>query len=82
LTTRTDVSKVVPARADSIQCQSLYPADERLLEKAIDPRSNRGTLLLYYNFARAHQTLRVTPPMEADISDGVSTIEEIVGLLG
>ena len=36
---------------------------------------------MYYNFARGHQTLRVTPAMEAGIADHVSSIEEIVGLL-
>jgi IS1 family transposase len=35
---------------------------------------------VYYNFARVHQTLRVTPAMEAGISDHVWTIEEIVRL--
>jgi IS1 family transposase len=37
---------------------------------------------MYYNFARVHQTLRVTPAMEAEIADHVWSIEEIVGLLG
>lgn len=37
---------------------------------------------MYYNFARIHQTLRVTPAMEAGVSDHAWTIEEIVGLLG
>jgi len=37
---------------------------------------------MYYNFARVHQTLRVTPAMEARISDHVWSIEEIVALLG
>jgi hypothetical protein len=36
---------------------------------------------MYYNFCRVHQTLRVTPAMEAGISDHVWTLEEIVGLL-
>lgn len=36
---------------------------------------------LHYNFARVHQTLRVTPAMEAGIADHVWSIEEIVGLL-
>ena len=36
---------------------------------------------MYYNFARIHQTLRVTPAMEAGIADHVWSIEEIVGLL-
>jgi hypothetical protein len=34
-----------------------------------------------YNFCRIHQTLRVTPAMEAGISDHVWTLEEIAGLL-
>jgi len=36
---------------------------------------------MHYNFCRIHQTLRVTPAMEAGISDHVWTIEEICGLL-
>lgn len=35
----------------------------------------------YYNFCRVHQTLRVTPTMEAGITDHVWSIEEMVGLL-
>lgn len=34
-----------------------------------------------YNFCRIHQTLRVTPAMEAGITDHVWTLEEIVNLL-
>ena len=34
---------------------------------------------MYYNFAREHQTLHVTPAMEAGIADHVWTIDEIVG---
>jgi IS1 family transposase len=36
---------------------------------------------MYYNFGRIHQTLRVTPAMEAGVSAHVWSIEEIVGLL-
>ena len=36
---------------------------------------------MYYNFCRVHQTLRVTPAMEAGVSDHVWEIEEIVALL-
>lgn len=36
---------------------------------------------MFYNFARIHQTLRVTPAMEAKIADHVWTVEEIVGLV-
>jgi hypothetical protein len=35
---------------------------------------------MYYNFARIHQTLRVTPAMEAGVSDHVWEMGEIVGL--
>jgi hypothetical protein len=36
---------------------------------------------MYYNFARIHQTLPVTPAMEAGVADHVWSLEEIVGLL-
>lgn len=36
---------------------------------------------MYYNFCRIHQTLRVTPAMEAGVSDHVWDIEEIVALV-
>jgi IS1 family transposase len=36
---------------------------------------------MHYNFCRVHQTLRVTPAMEAGVSDHVWGIEEIVNLL-
>lgn len=36
---------------------------------------------MYYNFAKIHQTLRVTPAMEAGVSDHVWGVEEIVQLL-
>jgi IS1 family transposase len=36
---------------------------------------------MHYNFCRIHKTLRVTPAMEAGISDHVWTIEEITTLL-
>ena len=36
---------------------------------------------MYYNFCRIHQTLRVTPAMEAAITDHVWSIDEIVTLM-
>ena len=36
---------------------------------------------MYYNFGRVHQTLRVTPAMEAGIANHVWSVEEIVALL-
>lgn len=37
---------------------------------------------MYYNFGRIHQTLRVTPAMEAGLSKHVWSLEEIIGLAG
>jgi hypothetical protein len=36
---------------------------------------------MFYNFCRVHQTLRVTPAMEAGLTDHVWSVEELVGLL-
>jgi hypothetical protein len=35
---------------------------------------------VYYNFARIHKSLRITPSMAAGLSDQVWTLEEIVML--
>lgn len=37
---------------------------------------------MHYNFARVHQSLRMTPAMAAGLSDHVWSLEEIIGLLG
>ncbi len=36
---------------------------------------------MYYNFGRIHKTLRVTPAMEAGVSDHVWSLEEIAALM-
>ena len=36
---------------------------------------------MYYNFCRIHQSLRVTPAMEAGVTKKLWTVEDIVGLL-
>jgi len=36
---------------------------------------------MWYSFGRVHQTLRVTPAMEAGAANHVWSVEEIVGLL-
>jgi IS1 family transposase len=45
-------------------------------------RHSVALFYMWYNFARVHQTLRVTPAMEAGISSHVWSIEEIVALRG
>jgi hypothetical protein len=36
---------------------------------------------MHYNFCRIHQTLRVTPAMEAGIADHVWELDELVALI-
>jgi hypothetical protein len=36
---------------------------------------------MHYNFARIHQTLRVTPAMEAGVADHVWSLAEIASLV-
>jgi len=36
---------------------------------------------MHYNFCRIHQTLRITPAMEAGLTDHVWTLEEVVALI-
>lgn len=36
---------------------------------------------MHYNFCRIHQTLRVTPAMEAGVADHVWSLEELAGLI-
>src|SRR6202023_382951 len=37
---------------------------------------------MHYNFCRIHQSLRVTPAMEAGISDHVWSLDEVIALIG
>lgn len=39
-----------------------------------------GLHFVHYNFARIHSSLKVTPAMEASVSNHVWDIEEIIGL--
>ena len=36
---------------------------------------------MHYNFVRIHQSLRVTPAMEAGVTDRLWSIEDVIGLL-
>jgi hypothetical protein len=36
---------------------------------------------MYYNFCKVHQTLRVAPAMEAQLTDHVWSIQEPISLL-
>jgi len=50
--------------------------------KKLDNHKHQAAIhFMHYNFCRIHQTLRVTPAMEAGLTDHVWTLEEIVGLI-
>jgi hypothetical protein len=50
-------------------------------KKAANLSHNLAIHYMHYNFCRVHQTLRVTPAMEAGIADHVWEIEELVALI-
>ena len=43
--------------------------------------ANIALHIMHYNFCRIHQTLRVTPAMEAGIANRLWSIEDVIGLL-
>jgi hypothetical protein len=43
--------------------------------------STLSLYFMYYNFCRIHQTLRVTPAMEAGIADHIWSVEELIALI-
>lgn len=50
-------------------------------KKVENHRHALSLYFMYYNFARIHSTLRVTPAMQAGVTAHVWSLEEIVGLL-
>ena len=50
-------------------------------KKVDNHKAAQALYFMHYNFARIHKTLRVTPAMEAGISDHMWSLEEISGLV-
>jgi len=59
----------------------VHPPDQRLQQEGRDHAAAIALYVMFYNFGRIHQTLRVTPAMEAGVANQVWSVEEIVGLL-
>jgi hypothetical protein len=51
-------------------------------KKAENHAHNVALHFIHYNYCRIHQALRVTPAMQAGLTDHVWEIEELVALLG
>jgi hypothetical protein len=50
--------------------------------KKVDNHGHAVALhFMYYNFGRVHKTLRVTPAMQAGVSDHIWSLEEIASLI-
>jgi hypothetical protein len=56
-------------------------ADQRLFKEVESLQAAYSLWFAYYNFCRVHTTLRVTPAMEAGLSDHVWSVEELVSLM-
>jgi hypothetical protein len=50
-------------------------------KKVENHRHALALYFMYYNFARTHSTLRVTPAMQAGVADHVWSIGEMLQLL-
>lgn len=50
-------------------------------KKAENHAHSMALYFMHYNFVRVHQTLRVTPAMEAGVTDHVWTFEEVVSVI-
>jgi hypothetical protein len=61
---------------------SLIPSAQRRSKKVENHAAAIALYFMWYNFGRVHQTLRVTPAMDAGVTDHVWSVEKIGNLLG
>lgn len=66
---------------DAHQHAAVHPANQCVLKEGGQSKAAVALHFMHHNSARIHQTLRVTPAMEAGVSDHVWSCEDIVGLL-
>ena len=64
-----------------MHCRRLTRLTNGFSKKLDNHKHALALYFMYYNFGRVHQTLRVTPAMEAGVSDHVWTIQEICDLV-
>ena len=58
-----------------------HAADKRIQQEMENHGHAVALHYMHYNYCRVHKTLRVTPAMEAGLTDHVWSMEELVGLL-
>jgi hypothetical protein len=85
MATRTRRTSILPTwnapSNDAVVDSPVHAVTNAFSKKVENHAAMVALYFMYYNFARVHQTLRVTPAMEAGLSDHVWSIEEIVSLL-
>ena len=64
-----------------MRCPGLSALTNAFSRKLENHAAAVALYFMYYSFARVHQTPRVTPAMEAGISEHVWSIDEVVALL-
>jgi hypothetical protein len=57
---------------------SLHSFDQCLLEEVAEPLGGGRAMVGYYNFCRIQKSLRVTPAMEAGITDHQRELSELL----
>jgi IS1 family transposase len=65
----------------NLRMRTLTRTTDAFARKLDNLKAAIALYFMHYNFARIHQSLRVTPAMEAAVSDHVWSIDELVGLL-
>jgi hypothetical protein len=76
---RTLSGKRKAENSESHHHNSIHCSRPHAFSKKLDNLKAAVTLYVaFYNFCRIHQTLRVTPAMEAGLTDHVWTIEELL----
>lgn len=57
--------------------QTADAADVRFQQEKRKPEGCTGAAFWYYNFARIHSSLRITPAMAGNVTDRVWTLEDL-----
>lgn len=64
-----------------MQCRRFTRLTNAFSKKVENHEAAVALHFMHYNFCRVHQTLRVTPAMEAGIANHVWTIAEVVAII-
>jgi hypothetical protein len=61
--------------------EALKVRQKSFSKKAANHRHSVALHYMFYNFCRVHQTLKVTPAMEARLTDHVWSLDELCALM-